>query len=322
MSEMAATYPRPAVTPRRQVWRRLFRLLWFVVTTTPLLFLMPHLDPGELSHRFGGVVIPLLLLAAALNLAVHVVQAGCWSALLHPLRRLPFRLLLRYEFAAQSTAFVDVASGTAPLRARLLARADVPPEVTAALTSLRRIVRAAGIGVLAVAAPLVLTGLPIRVTAYLWLSTVVTIAVVGWLVLLAHRRYGATRVPRILRRVTAGLFCLRDARALLLLLVLGMLEVLIDAVAAAVVLSALHVRVSVGAAALVLFFVDMSVSLPVSPVNLGTFEAGALLALEFAHVPLEAGAAFALVFHAQQNLPQLVAGLPLRIAVANRRRRS
>ncbi|WP_436536072.1 lysylphosphatidylglycerol synthase transmembrane domain-containing protein [Actinoplanes sp. HUAS TT8] len=321
MSEMTAACSRPAVTPGRQGWRRLFRLLWFAATTTPLFFLVPHLDPRELSHRFSGAVIPLLVLAAGLNLAVHVVQAGCWSAMLHPLRRLPFGLLLRYEFAAQSTAFADVAMGRDPLRARLLAGADVPPAATAALTSLRRIVRAAGIGVLAVAAPLVLTGLPIRVTAYLWLSTVVTIALVGWLVLLA-RRHGAARVPRLLRRLTPGLFCLRDARALLLLLTLGMLEVLIDAVAAAVVLSALHVSVSVGAAALVLFFVDMSVSLPVSPVNLGTFEAGALLGLEFAHVPLEAGAAFALVFHAQQNLPQLIAGLPLRITVANRRRRS
>jgi uncharacterized membrane protein YbhN (UPF0104 family) len=311
MSDIAAT-SRPGLASGRSVRRFLLRLLWFVTTVAPVFWLVPQLDAPMLGRRLGHPVVQLLLLAALLNLAGQVVQALCWSALLRSRRRVPFARLLRYEFAAQSTAYVDVPRGGEPLRARLLGRHDVPAGVTRALITLRRIIRAAAIGVLAVAAPLLMAGLPGWVTAFVWSSTVATIALLGGLVWLAHR--GGGRAPRGLRRVADGLFCLRDTRTLLILLSLVLLGVVIDTVAAVVILNALHVHVSVGVAALALFFVDVSVSLPVTPAHLGTFEAGAFFSLQLAHVPLEAGAAFALVFHAQQNLPQLLAGLPLRFA--------
>ncbi|MCI4066216.1 flippase-like domain-containing protein [Micromonospora sp. R77] len=318
MSDIAAT-PRPTATSGRSLRRFLLRLLWFVTTVAPVFWLVPQLDAPTLGNRLGHPVVQLLLLAALLNLAGQVVQAGCWSVLLRPRHRVPFARLLRYEFAAQSTAYIDVPRGGDPLRSRLLSRQNVPTGVTGALITLRRIVRAAAIGVLAIAAPLLMAGLPGWVTAFIWSSTVATVALVGLLVWLAHRD-GGERAPRGVRRVAEGLFCLRSPRTLLLLVVLVLLGVVIDTVAAVVILSALHVHGSVGVAALVLFFVDVSVSLPVTPVHLGTFEAGAFFSLQLAHVPLEAGAAFALVFHAQQNLPQLIAGLPLRFAAGQPRR--
>ncbi|MFI6132894.1 lysylphosphatidylglycerol synthase transmembrane domain-containing protein [Micromonospora sp. NPDC051141] len=319
MSDIAVTSP-PTVASGRSLRRFLLRLLWFVTTVAPVFWLVPQLDAPTLGHRLGHPVVQLLLLAALLNLAGQVVQAGCWSVLLRPRHRVPFTRLLRYEFAAQSTAFVDVPrGGTDPLRSRLLGRQDVPPGVTRALIILRRIVRAAAIGLLAIAAPLLMAGLPGWVTAFIWSSTVATVALVGLLVWLAHRD-GGRPVPRGLRRLADGLFCLRDTRTLRLVLVLALVGVLIDTAAAVVILNALHVHVSVGVATLVLFFVDVSVSLPVTPAHLGTFEAGAFFSLQLAHVPLEAGAAFALVFHAQQNLPQLIAGLPLRFAAGQPKR--
>ena len=73
---------------------------------------------------------------------------------------------------------------------------------------------------------------------------------------------------------------------------------------------------------MILFTVDISNLLPAAPAQLGTFEVGALTALELLHVPRAAAVAFALLFHAQQVLPQIVIGLPLELHFLLVRRRS
>ena len=50
-----------------------------------------------------------------------------------------------------------------------------------------------------------------------------------------------------------------------------------------------------------------------APGHLGTFEVGALYSLGFLGVGQDAALAFALVFHAQQALPQIVFGLPFQL---------
>ena len=88
---------------------------------------------------------------------------------------------------------------------------------------------------------------------------------------------------------------------------------LLDALAAFVVMRALHIELSLLAAVLVVFFIDFSNALPAAPGHLGTFEVGALYSLGFLGVGQDAALAFALVFHAQQALPQIVFGLPFQL---------
>jgi uncharacterized membrane protein YbhN (UPF0104 family) len=63
-------------------------------------------------------------------------------------------------------------------------------------------------------------------------------------------------------------------------------------------------------ALLVLLLVNLAVALPISPGNAGTHELGGTLALTLAGAAKEQAVAFALLYHAVQTIPLVMAGFP------------
>ncbi len=61
-------------------------------------------------------------------------------------------------------------------------------------------------------------------------------------------------------------------------------------------------------ALLALLLVNLAVALPISPGNAGTHELGGTLALSLAGAPTEQAVAFALLYHAVQTIPLVLAG--------------
>lgn len=68
--------------------------------------------------------------------------------------------------------------------------------------------------------------------------------------------------------------------------------------------------------------VDTSNLFPSGPAHAGTFEVGVLAAFDALNAPTAPAVAFAVIFHAQQVLSQLVVGVPLLLRVQMSRRRS
>src|SRR5262249_46787786 len=79
------------------------------------------------------------------------------------------------------------------------------------------------------------------------------------------------------------------------------------------VLYAVDIHLPIAAGLLILFTLNLAITLPSTPAQVGALEVGALAALDLLHVPSEPALAFALLYHALQVLPLIVAGLALEL---------
>jgi len=84
---------------------------------------------------------------------------------------------------------------------------------------------------------------------------------------------------------------------------------LTDAVEVALVLAAVGAHLPFAAALLVLLTLNLAITLPSTPAQIGAFEMGAIVALELLGVERERALAFALLYHVMQVVPVTLAGL-------------
>lgn len=288
------------------------RWLSILATVFSLWWFLRGLDVGKLGETLDRANFWLLALAVLLNIAGQLIRTASWGVMLGPRHPVPMGRLVRYEFAAQAASAVSPARAGELLRLWMLKREDIPVGVTTALIVLKKVIGAVGIVVLVAPTPLVLSGLPGWVSGVIGLIAAAMIVQLVLLVLVAYRAR-PDKVPRFLRGAVDGMYFLRDHYRFPLASAWILAGEVTDAVAAFVVLRALHIGLSIAAAVLVLFFIDFSNALPAAPGNLGTFEVGALYCLNFLLVPQDAALAFALLFHIQQILPQILIGLPLQL---------
>jgi|SRR5215472_4348579 len=297
-----------------------FRWLSIMATAVTLWWFLRGLDVRELGAAVARADLGLLVLAVVLNIGGHLVRAASWVVMLGPRYAVPFGRLVYCELAAQAASSISPARAGEALRLWMLKQEDAPVAVTSALIVLKKALGAASLGILAVAAILLLSGLP-RWAPVLVVLAAAAMAVLVMLLALAAFRVDSLRMPRFLRAMVDGMYVLRDPARFPLSFGIILTGEAIDATAAFVILRALHVGLSVAAAIFVLFFIDFSNALPAAPANLGTFEVGAIYCLNLLHVPQAAGLAFALLFHAQQVMPQIVIGLPFELHFLGKKRR-
>lgn len=297
-----------------------FRLLSIVATVFTLWWFLRGLDVQKMGDTLDRANLWLLALAMLLNISGQLVRAVSWVVMLGPRHPVPFGQLLRYEFAAQAASAISPARAGEVLRLWMLKQEDVPATVTTALIVLKKAIGAASIALLAVATPMVLSGLPSWVPDFVVLIMVAMVVQLVLLVLVAYHAK-SDKIPKFLRGVIDGMYFLRDRRRFPHVSALILVGEATDAAAAFVVLHALHIDLPIAAAILVLFFIDFSNALPAAPAQLGTFEVGALYSIEFLRVPQDAALAFALLFHAQQVLPQIIIGLPFQLRFLGAKKR-
>jgi glycosyltransferase 2 family protein len=289
-----------------------FRWLSIAATAATLWWFLRRLNVSELGAAAGRADLRLLVLAVVLNIGGQLIRAASWVVLLGPRYAVPFGRLVRYEFAAQAASSISPARAGEVLRPWLLKRENVPVAVTSALIVLKKALGAASLGMLTAAVIALLSALPGWVPSFVVL-TAMAMAVLVMLLVLAAFRTDSSRMPRFLRGLADGMYVLRDPRRFPLSFGIILSGEAIDATAGFAVLRALHIGLSVAAAIFVLFFIDFSNALPAAPANLGTFEVGALYCLGLLHVPQEPALAFALLFHLQQTVPQIIIGLPFEL---------
>jgi glycosyltransferase 2 family protein len=296
-----------------------FRIVCIVGTFVALWLFIRGINLHQFGESFRRAGLWPLAAAVLLNLASQCIKALKWKVMLAPRHRIRFRRLLKYELAAQAASSTTPGRAGELLRFWLLKQDAVPATTTAALIALKKLLEGVGLTILIVPAPWLISGLPAWCIALIFVfggAMVVFLA----LLTIAARRADPSKPPNLLRSLVGGIAFLRDGKRLTAAVALGLVGEAADFGAAVLLLQSLGINRPVEAGALLLFMVDVSNLLPAAPGQLGTSEIGALTGLALLHVSHGPALAFALLFHAQQVLPQVVLGLPFELRFFAQRR--
>ncbi|MEV0134042.1 lysylphosphatidylglycerol synthase transmembrane domain-containing protein [Dactylosporangium sp. NPDC050688] len=315
---MIAWLRRPQV---RQRAGTILRWVSIIGTAVALVWFVRGLDLHHLRAAFARTSPAPLVVAVGVGIGSHYVRALGWSVMLGPRYRIPFGRQVRYEFTAQAASALMPARAGEMLRVWLLRRDGVPPGTTAALVGVKKLYEGLGLALLALAAPWLLPGLPGWLTGTIWVFAAAMAALTVALVV-AGRRIRADAPATRWGRFTAGLTFLRDMRRVGAAIALAVVGELADLAAVVAVLYALDIDVPLIAAAVILFVVDTSNLFPSAPAHAGTFEVGVLAAFDALGGQTAAAVAFALIFHTQQVVSQIVVGVPFLLSEMLTRRRS
>ncbi|MYT28573.1 lysylphosphatidylglycerol synthase transmembrane domain-containing protein [Streptomyces sp. MspMP-M5] len=309
---------------RRSRARRLggiaFRVLNVAAIIGALWWFLRGIDVTALGRALERATPWLLVVALLLNVFSQYVSAEGWRIMLGSRHPVPRGRLLRYEFSAQAASAISPGRAGELIRLWFLKQDGVPVTTTGALIWLEKVFGAVGLAALVTPVPWLLDGVPGVVSGCIAVFAAFMVVQLGVLIVIA-RRGRTERLPKFLSGVVGGMYSLREPRRVCALLAVMLVGETADAAGAAVVLQALGIPLPVTAAILTLFLIDFANMLPVAPGHFGTFEVGALYALNLMHVLPSSALAFALLFHLQQNLPQVVVGLPLELPLLVGRRR-
>src|SRR5262245_15564651 len=267
--------------------------------------LLRGLDRRALAASFSQANFGIVALAASISFLLMFWKGLRLRAMLAPFATVGAARLYRYTVISCAASTLLPARAGEVVRVWLLVRRDdVPGRAAATVAATEKIFDA--LGLLAIVSPLpwLLPDLPAWVTRAIAIVALGSAAAlgVGWMLL---RHGGAGRRARYL----PGMEVLRRRRAFAVTLGFSLLMWSTDLAALELVLVALGVHLPFGGALLVLLAINIAITLPTTPAHVGSFELGALVALQLLGVGREQALAFALVYHAMQALPLAVIGL-------------
>jgi uncharacterized membrane protein YbhN (UPF0104 family) len=271
-------------------------------------YALPGLRLAEIGASLGRAQ-PLPVVAAGLAaLSMHVLRAIFWRLALGSTRTVSLVHLFRYTIiGSASSALLPARAGEA-VRVWLLAELEQIPAVTSIGTALaERALELVSMALVLSPLPWLLPAAPRWVTRSLGFLSLAGLGVVVAIAVLARR--GATRAPApgFWSRLAQALAPLsRPGRFVLSLSVL-LTGWLVDLGALLLVARALGLVLPPAAPFLVLLSVNLAIAVPAAPAQLGSHEAGTLVALGLLHVPTADAVAFALLYHAAHVFPLLCA---------------
>mgnify|MGYP000045846585 CR=1 FL=1 len=277
-----------------------FGLWWFV----------RGLDFAQLRRDLRSASPALLAIGAALNFACLFGKAVCWRLMLGPRHKVSVHRLFRYTIATFAASAIAPARAGEVLRVWVLKRRDgVPAADSAAVAVAEKLLD--GISMLILVAPLpwLLPDLPTEATVAILICAGVAFVAFVALYVGAGRVEGTTATSSVARRFLAGMHVLRSPRRLL-----GSLGVLVlvwaaDLLQVMVVLRAVGLDLSPAAALFILFSLNVAITVPSTPAQIGALQLGALAAIKALNVDQNHGAAFALLYHLGQIVPLIGIGL-------------
>jgi len=290
----------------------ILRVVVIVAVVGCLYFFVRNVEWDKLAAAFSHAKLWPLALAAVLNFAILYGKAACWHVMLAPRYLVETTLLFRYTIAAFAASVI------APARAGELVRVwalkkhhGVPWSDGAAIAVTEKLLDAMSMLVIISPIPWLLPDLPTWVGTSLGIC--VGVSVIVFLVLVV----AVGRVNRdstsLLARFIRGMHVLRAPRRLLLAFAALFLTWVADFAMVALCLYGVGIDAPIGAGLLILFTVNLSIVVPSTPASVGALEVGALAATRLLHIPDEPALAFALIYHALQVVPLIVAGFALEL---------
>nr|WP_268980324.1 MULTISPECIES: lysylphosphatidylglycerol synthase transmembrane domain-containing protein [Streptomyces] len=282
----------------------------FAAVAVSLVFTLRGMDPDHLWTALAAADPRWLAVAVLANVASQVTRALGWNAMFTE-SRIRFPLLVRIEFAVQAAAAVSPEGVGEFVRVGYLLREGVTRTVTVTLMLVRKFFSSLGLVPFLVVLWWPGSGVPGWAVAVAWAYLAVLTAESVLIVRVARTPSGPAREGRLRRIVfdaRTSLGPVRHPRVFSEVGAAGVATRGLDLVAATAVAKALGLELSAAVLVLVLLSIEVSNILPTLPGQLGTFEAAVLGATAGVLGQAE-GLAFALVFHAQQVLPQIPLGM-------------
>jgi uncharacterized membrane protein YbhN (UPF0104 family) len=305
---------------------RLIRVLAIIAVIAALWWFVREMDGAKLGEDLSHAKLWPLLVAAVLNFLCLLGKAACWRIMLAPRHRVPVLRLFRYTIAAFAASALAPARAGEVLRVWVLSRRDgVPKADTAAVAVSEKLLDGISMLILVAPVPWLLPGLPSKVGQGIALCAAIAIALFIGLVIAVPRvgrtaREGAPQ-PGAIRRFIAGMHGLRSPKRVLGSLGVLMLTWAFDLGEVTLVLYAVGIDLPIAAGLLILFSLNLTIMVPSTPAGVGALELGAIAALELLHVPREPALGFALLYHAFQVIPIIIAGLVLELRLVLGRER-
>jgi glycosyltransferase 2 family protein len=286
--------------------RRVVRAAFSVALVAACVLFVRRLDGQRLSAALLSASLPLVLLAAAINLLQMGVRSLFLRALIAPLKQVGLLRLCRYNLAMFAANNLLPARAGELVRVELLrAREGVPPSASLAVALIEKIVDAMALLVLASPLAWLLPEVPRSVSRMLVVlgAAAPSALVAAWVL----ARFGEHR-GGLVGRLSRGAAVLRRAKGLGAAFGWALLSHLVDAAMIVLCLAALDLRLPLAASLLILLAVTLALTLPSAPAGLGTLEMGAVSALRLLGVDDTRALAFALVYHAIQVVPVTLLG--------------
>jgi uncharacterized membrane protein YbhN (UPF0104 family) len=259
-----------------------------------------HIDGHALVRALGQARPSLLAVAGLLALGQLACRASVFRTLLFPVIALPWLHVQRFMLAASATSAVVPGRVGEFMRAYLLKRDDnVAVASTAAVTAVEKGLEVLALSLIIAPVPFLLQHLPAWVGKAILCAVGIAAGLLSVVALLATR----TRPPRWLATFSAGLEIVRRPSLFGKALLMELGSWLLDFACVLSVMRAVGISAPAASGLLVLLAVNLAIAVPVVPGNLGTFELGALAALQPFGVAPALGLAVGLLYHMAQVLP-------------------
>jgi hypothetical protein len=282
-------------------------------------FCVHSLKNEDLSRVFSVPRPWYLLAVVALNGVLMALRTYLWMLLLSPIKALPFGTLFDILHVGY------MANNLLPLKAGEFFRSSfvakkwqLPYARVLTTVGLERFF--AGLSLL-----LIFFAITFWLELPLWLKSGayslmgVLMAVQVWLWILWVRKPDLQkwkeRHPliyhfiKVMDHIEKGSSVLKNPRAFFVLLLLGLLGWCCQAYMLRLIESAYQITLPWPATLFVLVAINLAISLPSAPSNLGTFEFAAILAYSFVGIDKATGLGIALFFHFLQVIPVTLIGL-------------
>ena len=296
------------------------RAVAIAVITVCLWFFIRKVEWSKLGVALEGATVWPLVLAAALNFVCLWGKAACWHVMLAPKNQVPTLRLFRYTIVAFATSVIAPARAGEVVRLWVLKRRHgVPIADSAGVAFAEKVLDGATMLLLVAPVPLLLPGLEPWVGRSILLCGAIAIAALVGLYLAVGRVDPGS--SSWLGRFIAGMHVLRNPKRLLVASATLVMVWVSDLLMVMLVLYAVGIDLPVAAGLLILFTLNLTIMVPSTPAGLGALELGALAATNLLGVPYEPALAFALLYHALQVLPLIIAGfvLELRLVIGRDR---
>ena len=277
-----------------------------------LAYLVWRAHPRALLDRLATADWWFLAAAMAINFAQVGLKAARLRTLLLPVKRVGLGALYRYFLIGYAGNNVLPLRGGEVLRLALLRQREaVPAGAFVGVFSAERVLDGACLVAIAAVLPL-LVPIPPAARAALGVLALATVGGYVALLVIAARwgtaPEGAGRLRRFVANLALGTRALRRPALLASGLATSMGALIFEGIIIVLVMRGFALPFHAAAPPLVILFVNLALTAPNAPANLGAFEAGAVLALAVCGIGETHALAFALAYHAVHLVPVTLAG--------------
>jgi uncharacterized membrane protein YbhN (UPF0104 family) len=283
------------------------RVVVALITIVACLHLVRELDWSGVLRALRRASIPLIIVAACVNLTQVWFRAIAWSLMLSPVAKVPVRRLFRYNLVAFAASnLLPARSGDLVRMGLIRTREGIAVSTVVAASIVEKCAEAIALLMQALPLPWLIPGLPDWVAHILLVLGAIgsTILVFAWIV----TGQWAQRWPW-LARFKDGAVIVRQRRVFLALLATVFIEGIVDAATILIVLWAVGIQVHWAAPFLIELSLNTAIALPSTPAHVGAFEMGIMAGLHVLGVDSESALAFALLYHAMELLSVALVGV-------------